>query len=161
VPPVENFVEGYIAGREKIGSLSGEKKWCIFFKYKNEEKAAGLIQELCEGDEGIMRANESLQKLSRDKEQWARAIFREKAAKDYRSEISASRQVGYDQGEAIGFQKGEAIGIRKGEAIGVQKGEAIERERSSQEKQEFIKKLRAAGVSEAQIAVALSEKKGR
>jgi hypothetical protein len=148
-----SIVEEYIAGRESIESLSGEKKWCIFLKYKNEERAAGLIRELCEEDQGIMRANESLQKLSRDKEQWARALFREKAIMDYRSEISASRQVGYDQGEAIGIQKGEAIGI--------QKGETIERERANQEKQEFIQKLRVAGVSEAQIAAALSGNTGQ
>jgi predicted transposase/invertase (TIGR01784 family) len=47
-----------------------------------------------------------LRRVSRDEEQWAKQLFREKAAMDYRSGMDAAR----DAGEAIGLAKGRTLG---------------------------------------------------
>jgi hypothetical protein len=62
--------------------------------HDGEENTAKLIEELCRQEEGIMRADRALKKISRDEEQWAWALFREKAAMDYRSGLSSSRRAG-------------------------------------------------------------------
>jgi hypothetical protein len=70
-------------------NLPREQKWCIYLRYKSNEKMEPLIQELCK-QEGIMRADRALAKISRDQEKWARALFREKAAIDYSSGLYAA-----------------------------------------------------------------------
>jgi predicted transposase/invertase (TIGR01784 family) len=47
-----------------------------------------------------MRAEQALKKVSRDQERWARALFREKAAMDYRSGMLSARRAGLTQGRA-------------------------------------------------------------
>jgi SOS response regulatory protein OraA/RecX len=79
---------------------------------------------LVEKEEGIMRADRALKKISRDEEQWARALFREKAAMDYRSGMNAARRVGREE----------------------------EREKAHQEKLESARKLKARGFSDAEIS---------
>jgi hypothetical protein len=41
-----------------------------------------------------MRAEQAIKKMNRDYEQWARALFREKADLDYRSGMYGARQKG-------------------------------------------------------------------
>ena len=57
----------------------------IYLKYRHKEYAAGLIDELCRKESGIMRAETVLRRVSRNEEQWAQQLFREKAAMDYRA----------------------------------------------------------------------------
>jgi predicted transposase/invertase (TIGR01784 family) len=66
---------------------------------------ADLIAELCRQEEGIMRAERALKKMNRDQEQWARALFREKAAMDYRSGMYNARQEGRKEGLEEGRQE--------------------------------------------------------
>ncbi|GHU16746.1 hypothetical protein FACS1894163_06670 [Spirochaetia bacterium] len=60
-----------------LKNLSKEQKWCIFFRYKNNEKMEPLIQELYKQEEGIMRADRALARISRDQQKWAHTFSRE------------------------------------------------------------------------------------
>jgi len=46
-------------------TLSEEEKWCIYLKYRHEKNAEPLIEELCRKEEGIMRAEKAVEKISR------------------------------------------------------------------------------------------------
>jgi predicted transposase/invertase (TIGR01784 family) len=53
-----------------------------------------------------MKAEQELQKASRDEEQWARALFREKNATMYKSGLYNARREGRQEGIAVGERKG-------------------------------------------------------
>ncbi|MDR0877526.1 MAG: hypothetical protein LBN21_05695 [Treponema sp.] len=86
-----------------------------------------------------MRADRALKKMSRDEEQWARALFREKAAMDYRSGLNASRRAGRAEGRAEGLALGEAKVLE-------------EQAKARQKNLETARKLKAAGVPGETIA---------
>ncbi|GHV47252.1 hypothetical protein AGMMS49546_36670 [Spirochaetia bacterium] len=106
MPKLKQVVKAYFEGKVELKNLSPEQKWCIYFRYKGNEKMESLIQELCRQEEGIMRADCALSRISRDQEKWAKALFREKAAMDYRSGLYAAGKAG----EERGFEKGKIIG---------------------------------------------------
>jgi predicted transposase/invertase (TIGR01784 family) len=51
-----------------------------------------------------------LRRVSREEEQWARQLFREKAAMDYRSGMGAAREEGEAAGLAKGRKEGRVMG---------------------------------------------------
>ncbi|GHV43073.1 hypothetical protein AGMMS49546_23610 [Spirochaetia bacterium] len=108
MPKLKQVVKAYFEGRVELKNLSPEQKWCIYFRYKGNEKMESLIQELCKQEEGIMRADRALSKISRDQEKWAKALFREKAAMDYSSGLYAAGKAGEERGIATGYQRAEA-----------------------------------------------------
>jgi predicted transposase/invertase (TIGR01784 family) len=85
--------------------LSDEEKWCIYLKYRGEEGMSGVIEGLCKEEEGIMTAERTLRRVSREKEKWARALFREKAEMDYYSEMRASREMGRGEAEERAYRE--------------------------------------------------------
>jgi predicted transposase/invertase (TIGR01784 family) len=97
MPKLETYVQNYLEGKEDVKILRPEDQWCIYFRYKKNEKAAKLIEELCQKSEGIMHAEKVAKKISRSEEQWARAIFREKAEMDYRSGLENAREEGQEK----------------------------------------------------------------
>jgi predicted transposase/invertase (TIGR01784 family) len=98
--------------------LSTEEKWCIYFRYAQDEEKAGFIKELCQGEEGIMQAEKILKKVSREEEEWARALFREKMEMDYRSGMHASHRKGYQEGIQAAEQRAELALARRMKAHG-------------------------------------------
>jgi predicted transposase/invertase (TIGR01784 family) len=106
LPKLEAKVRAYCEGRKDLKGFSEEEKWCIYLKYRHEAQAAGLIAELCRKEPGIMRADTVLKRVSRDEEQWAKQLFREKAAMDYRSDMGAARDEGLAKGIVIGDARG-------------------------------------------------------
>jgi predicted transposase/invertase (TIGR01784 family) len=70
MPKLERKVGAYLvgmaAGHEAQESLSEEEKWCIYMKYRGNERTQPLIEELCRKEEGIMRAERAVQGISRD-----------------------------------------------------------------------------------------------
>jgi len=44
-----------MVGNAGIDTLSTEEKWCIFMKYRDNEQAQPLIEEICRKEEGIMQ----------------------------------------------------------------------------------------------------------
>ena len=106
LPKLDTKVRRYCEGRKDLKGFSEEEKWCIYLKYRHAKHAAGLIEDLCRKESGIMKAETVLRRVSRDEEQWAQQLFREKAAMDYRSGMGAAR----DEGRTIGRQEGIVIG---------------------------------------------------
>ena len=92
-----------------------------------------------------MRAETVLKRVSRDEEQWAQQLFREKAAMDYRSGMGAAR----NEGEAAGLAKGRQEGIIIGRSEGIAAGDARGFERA---RLEIARKMKLRGWSLADIA---------
>jgi predicted transposase/invertase (TIGR01784 family) len=125
LPKMEGHVRKYMEKekiKKEIKTLPGEEKWCIYMKYRHKAEAGRMIEAICEGEEGIMKAERALEKVSRNEERWARALFREKAEMDYRSELSANKKQGRAEGLAEGLTKGHAEGLAKGQTQGLAKG---------------------------------------
>ncbi|AEF81870.1 Rpn family recombination-promoting nuclease/putative transposase [Leadbettera azotonutricia] len=113
MPKLEAFVQGYLEGKEDLKTLRPEDQWCIYFKYKENERMARLIEELCQKSEGIMHAERVARKISRSEEQWARTIFWEKADMDYHSGLDSAREEGIEEGIEKGIEKGREEGQEK------------------------------------------------
>jgi predicted transposase/invertase (TIGR01784 family) len=135
LPKLDKIAGNYFSGECALATLPIELKWCMYLRYKVNERAVPLIEELCRQEEGIMRADQALKKISRDEEQWARALFREKAAMDYRFELYSSRENGLTEGIAL--------------------GKAEEREKACQKELEAARKLKARGLSNEDISCIL------
>ncbi|MDR1971846.1 MAG: Rpn family recombination-promoting nuclease/putative transposase [Treponema sp.] len=127
LPKLDGYVARYREGKEALKTLPLEVKWGIYLGYQGKEGVAGMIKELSRGEEGIMSAERELGRMSRDAEQWARALFREKAAMDYRSGMGNARDRGREEGIKLGL------------------------EQAHREKLESARKLREIGLSSTQI----------
>jgi len=66
MPKLEQKVKDYLAGKSGTKPLPEDEKWCIFMKYREEELAGPLIEELRQKEEGIMHAEKALTKIDRD-----------------------------------------------------------------------------------------------
>jgi predicted transposase/invertase (TIGR01784 family) len=82
---LEGKIQAIVEGREEVKNLSAEEKWCIYLKCHGDKDKAGLIQELAGEDEGLMSTERVLDKVSQDYDEWARALFWEKAEMNYNS----------------------------------------------------------------------------
>jgi predicted transposase/invertase (TIGR01784 family) len=102
MPKLEPFVKEYLEGKENTEALRPDQKWCIYLKYKENEKMAKLIEDLCHESEGIMHAEKAARKISRSEEKWARALFREKNEMLYNSGMANARKEGIQIGEEKG-----------------------------------------------------------
>jgi predicted transposase/invertase (TIGR01784 family) len=118
MPKLKPIVDGFLEKRSGIESLSSEEKWCIFFKYKQNEDMKPLIEELCRKEEGIMLANKRIDKLSRRSEKWAQALSRDKAVMDYKSGLYAARVKGIEEGTAKGIARAKLEAARNMKAEG-------------------------------------------
>ncbi|MFP3041288.1 Rpn family recombination-promoting nuclease/putative transposase [Treponema primitia] len=101
LPKLKKISLECLSGKTDLSVLPADQKWSIFFKYRNTKKMAALIGELCQEEEGIMRADRALKKISRDEERWARTLFREKAAMDYRSGINNALRKGREESARV------------------------------------------------------------
>jgi predicted transposase/invertase (TIGR01784 family) len=86
-----------------IKDLRKTEKWLIFMSERNNKNRREIIEVLCESEEGIMAAEAALQKMSTDREEWAKELFRKKAEHDYAAGMTCAR----DEGIEMGFEKGE------------------------------------------------------
>ena len=74
LPKMQRLVNDYFEGKAETKNLSNEEKWCIYIKYRHEEQAKTLINELCLKEEGIMRAEKEVVKVDRDFLRYMRKI---------------------------------------------------------------------------------------
>jgi predicted transposase/invertase (TIGR01784 family) len=149
LPKVEKYVRAYCEGKGGIKTLSPEKKWCIYIKYKGNEHLSGMIDEISRQEEGIMWAELALKKMNRDKEQWARALWREKRAMDYQDYLATAKEA-IEEGRKEGREEGLEEGRKEGREEGLEKGLKQGRE----ELWKTAKNLKAMGLSVEQIAAA-------
>ena len=68
-------------------------------------------------------AYNTLLNLSADEQKRLEYEAREKALKDYNTQISSAEKRGIKAGEEIGRKVGEEIGLRRGKELGEQEGE--------------------------------------
>jgi len=78
LPKLERRFADFQAGKIDISNLTEEEKWCIYMRYRHKESAESVIMRLCQKEEGIMRAEKAVTKLSRDEVRYARRVARMK-----------------------------------------------------------------------------------
>jgi predicted transposase/invertase (TIGR01784 family) len=91
-------------------------------RYKGNERLSGLIEEISRQEEGIMWAELALKKMNRDKEQWARALWREKRAMDYMDYkllMKEAREEGLKQGIEEGRKEARREAAKNFKAMGL------------------------------------------
>ena len=106
LPKLEQRVQDYLAGKELAANLREDEKWCIFIKYRHEERAEPLINELCRKEEGIMRAEKSLEKVSRSYRKFMREYTIVTNEMERQARLNAAHKQGLTEGHAEGHAKG-------------------------------------------------------
>ena len=92
--------------------------WMRFFSSKSKEE----FQNMAKTNEYFDEAYNTLLNLSADEKKRLEYEAREKALKDYNTQISSAEKRGLKAGEEIGRKAGEEIGIRKGKELGKELG---------------------------------------
>ncbi len=95
--------------------------WMRFFSGKNREE----FQTMAKTNEYLDEAYNTLLQLSADDKKRLEYEAREKALKDYNTQIKSAEKRGLKAGEEIGRKAGEEIGRKAGEEIGRKAGEEI------------------------------------
>lgn len=68
-------------------------------------------------DEDIQEAYDTLVQMSADEKKQMEYEAREKALRDYQSQMKSAENAGFKKGEQTGFQKGEQAGVEKAKRI--------------------------------------------
>ena len=99
---------------------SGEDivQWMRFFNGKNQEEFEKMAKE----NEYLDAAYQTLKEMSADEQKRVEYEAREKALKDYNTQMSSSLARGLKRGEEIGLKRGEELGLKRGEEIGLKRG---------------------------------------
>jgi predicted transposase/invertase (TIGR01784 family) len=105
------YVGRYLAGGLELGSLALELRWGIYLKYRGVRGMERMVEELARGEAGIMSAERVLERVSRDEEEWARALSRERGEMDYWSGLDAARERGERRGKLEAARKMKADGL--------------------------------------------------
>jgi len=100
MPKLEQRVQDLLAGKEDINTLSKEEEWCIYMRYRHEDRAAKLIEKISLKEEGIMWAERAALKIDRDYEKAARRMNEIKASMDEAQRIYDARETGLAEGIA-------------------------------------------------------------
>jgi predicted transposase/invertase (TIGR01784 family) len=74
LPKLETRLKDCLANGAIMENLPEDEKWCIYMKYRHEQRAELLIEELCRKEAGIMRAEKVVRKISRDEKRYARYV---------------------------------------------------------------------------------------
>ncbi|MCL1812661.1 MAG: Rpn family recombination-promoting nuclease/putative transposase [Treponema sp.] len=108
LPKLEQRLQDAMNKKTKISSLPEDEKWCIFMRYRHDERAKSLIKKLCREDTGIMHAEKTLTKVSRDYKKYARKMAILKNSMDRASDIYNARLEGKEEGLIQGKSEGIA-----------------------------------------------------
>jgi len=83
MPKMEQKVQKIIDGKLDIIDLPEDEKWCIYMRYRHDEKVSGLIRQLYEKEKGIMFAERAVKNgISRDYERAIKRMIRIKYEMD-------------------------------------------------------------------------------
>ena len=99
LPKLEQRVEEFLTCKVDIDNLTSEEKWCFFMKYRHEEKAGVLIEQLCRKEEGIMRAEQAVTRVSRDMKRYARKMAEIKNSMDRAQMLLEAQEKGHAEGQ--------------------------------------------------------------
>jgi predicted transposase/invertase (TIGR01784 family) len=122
MPKLEQRVQGLLAGKADINTLSKEEKWCIYMRYRHEDRAAKLIEELYRKEEGIMWAERAAAKIDRDYDKAIRRMNEIKDSMDEAQRRYDAREEGLREGRNEGRNEGLAEGLAEGIQQGIQQG---------------------------------------
>ena len=142
LPKLEQRVQEVLKEKIEIQSLREDEKWCIFMRYHHEERTAEIMEKLCQEEAGIMHAEKTVNRVSRDYERYARKMAIMKNSMDRASEIYDARLESKAEGKAEGLAEGLAEGIAKGIDEGIAKNNLA-----------IARKMKAMGDSDERINV--------
>ena len=94
-------------------SEKGILRWMRFLHGKNRKE----FEHMAGTDEYIQEAYDTLVQMSADKKKQMEYEAREKALRDYQSQMKSAENAGFKKGEQTGFQKGEQAGVEKAKRI--------------------------------------------
>ncbi len=94
---------------KSIDKLSKKELWCRFLAYNQKDKDNGTIKELCNLDEGIKMAQQTIVKVTKRE----REIARELAEFKYNLTLKYEREEGHSEGYSKGFEDGEDKGAHQ------------------------------------------------
>jgi len=97
LPKLEKREIDYSAGKIDFKTLSLEEKWCIYMKYRHDQRMKHLISELCSKEEGIMRAEKEVIKINRSWAKYMRNISNEKDKIDRAYELRDAYKKGGEE----------------------------------------------------------------
>jgi len=103
LPKLAHRLEDFLSGKIDVESLTGEELWCLYIKYRHDEKAVELLKMLYRKEEGIMRAERSAAKIDRDYKKYARKMAAIKNSMDRAQLILDAQEEGHERG----IKKGE------------------------------------------------------
>jgi hypothetical protein len=155
LPKLKEKVRRVLEGVEGVENLSLEEKWCIYLKYHEEEGKSPLIEKLCLEEAGIMSAEKVLYEVSAEYEEWARALFREKAEMDYRSGMGNAYRRGVKDTEIRAEAQAEAR-VQTVEQRAEARVQAVE-QRAEARLAAAIRKMREMGFAEDIIAASFPD----
>lgn len=102
-------------------SEKGILRWMRFLHGKSRKE----FEHMAGTDEYIQEAYDTLVQMSADEKKQMEYEAREKALRDYQSQMKSAENAGFRKGERTGFQKGEQAGFQKGEQSGLEKAKRI------------------------------------
>jgi predicted transposase/invertase (TIGR01784 family) len=108
LPKLEARLKDFLTGMAGTETLPEEEKWCMFMKYRHEERAEALIEELCRKEAGIMRAEQAVMKVSRDYKRYALRMAGIKNSMDRAQELFLAKEEAEEEGLQKGLEKGRA-----------------------------------------------------
>jgi len=134
LPKLETLLKELLIGSAGMENLPEDEKWCMYMKYRHEERAADLIEQLCREEAGIMRAEKAVTKVSRDYIRYARKMAEIKNSMDRAQELLIAEEEAQEKGLQQGLQEGIEKGIKEGIKEGIKT-----------EKYEIARKMKKAG----------------
>ena len=145
MPKLERKMKAILNGTMDMDNLPDDEKWCIYMKYRDNERAQPLIEELCRKEEGMIRAERAVNRISRDYLKAVREMNIRKNEMDRAQRIQdlqkAARTEGLAEGRTQGLTEGRTQGLTEGRAEG---GHA--------KKLEIARKMKNAGRPLSEIA---------
>ncbi|WP_253687127.1 MULTISPECIES: PD-(D/E)XK nuclease family transposase [unclassified Treponema] len=116
-----NDLIGYTI-RKKLEKYTLKDFWIRFLANYEDDKKSGMLEKLCNLEEGIRMAEETLLMVTEEERQIARELSREKYQMLLEAERADARREGLAEGRAEGFEQGIQRGIEQGIQQGIQQG---------------------------------------
>jgi predicted transposase/invertase (TIGR01784 family) len=110
MPKLGQRVQDYLDGKTSAETLREDEKWCIYMRYRHEQRVLPLIEELCRREKGIMRAEKEMVKVSREYRKFAREMAIVKNEIDHASFYHSGLTEGHMEEKLDIARKMKAIG---------------------------------------------------
>jgi predicted transposase/invertase (TIGR01784 family) len=94
IPKLAETVKLWLNKEVRLEDLRGEALWCIYFLCKAEPDLEPVVRELCRVEEGIMKAEKALRKVSWSERRWANKYMKEMREMDRRSYMNLAIEQG-------------------------------------------------------------------